>query len=253
MHRFSNIKLTETEIESLLKVRRIPTQNRWYPTLVSEYEQELSYGIFQNLNATIRKNICYSLQYLEYIDLQLEELSFSESLYCMLYKNYIIIAAGIIESVFYHILKYHGKIKLQYFDKPKLTDVKTIKKDNKIFVQVEGLKERYEQPRESVQDFHFLIITVLQGNYLKIENTKRAKHYISYCKELRKRVHLHISQDAWTSDYHWFNHKEYILVRYILYRVLADPLFGRDNQKIFPSEETFSLNEIIRNKYIYNG
>lgn len=252
MHLFSEIP-TYTKIESLLRYKKLPKSNRWYPSLVSEYEQDLSYGIFQNLNATIRKNISYSLQYLEYIDLQLNELDLSDPLCCMIYKNYLITAASIIESVFYHILFYHNKIKKQLYDKPKLRDVSTFKKDGKTFVKVEGEKEKFEIPKETVQDFHFLIRNVLDGNYLKIENTQRARSYISYCKELRKRVHLHVSQNPWSSDYHNFTHKEYALIRYILYRILADPIFGRDKQIIFPVEEQNSLNLIIQNKYTYNG
>lgn len=252
MHKFSDIPTT-TKIESLLRYKRLPKTNRWYPSLVSEFEQDLSYGICENLNSTIRKNISYSLQYLEYIDLQLNELEFSDALYCMMYKNYLITAASIIESIFYHILFHHNKIKKQYFDKPKLRDICTFTKDGKTFVKVEGEKEKYEFPKETVQDFHFLIKNVLDGKYLKIDDTQRARSYISYCKELRKRVHLHAFQNPWSSDYHNFTHKEYALVRYILFRILADPIFGRDKQKIFPVEEQNSLNLIIQNRYTYNG
>lgn len=251
MHLFSEIP-TYTKIESLLRYKKLPKSNRWNPSLVSEYEQELSYGIFKNLNPTIRKNIIYSLQYLEYIDLQLNELDLSAPLCCMIYKNYLITAASIIESVFYHILFYHNKIKKQLYDKPKLRDVGTFKKNGKTFVKVEGEKEKYQIPKETVQDFHYLIINVLNGKYLTISNIKRARSYIFYCKELRKRVHLHITQNSWSSDYHKFTHKEYALVRYILYRILANPIFGRDKQQIFPIEEQNSLNLIINNRYTYN-
>lgn len=253
MHRFSNIRKTNTEIESLLRKNDVPSKYRWYPYMVSEYETDLSYGIFDSLNATIKKNIVYSLQYLEYIDLQLTEMQFSESLYCMLYKNYIITAAAIIESVFYHILSYHNKLKYQLYDKPTLHDVKTYKEGNKTFVKVEGIKEKFDTPKETVQDFHFLIISVLKGKYLNIVDTNLARSYISYCKELRKHVHLHLKQDAWTSDYHTFSHKEYAIVRYVLFRILADPLFGREQQNIFPKLEEESINVIIRNRYTYNG
>lgn len=253
MHRFSNVHKTNTEIESLLRSNDIPKKYRWYPFLVSELEADLSHGIFDRLNLTIKKNIAYSLQYLEYIDLQLSELQFSDSLYCMLYKNYIITAAAIVESVFYHILFYYKKLKYQLYGEPILHDVKTYKEGEKTFVKVEGHKEKLNSPKEAVQDFHFLIISVLEGNYLNITDSKVARSYISYCKELRKRVHLHLNQEAWTSDYHIFSHKEYALVRYVLYRILSDPLFGREKQLIFPELEQESLNVIIKNRYNYNN
>lgn len=171
----------------------------------------------------------------------------------MLYKNYIISAAAIIESVFYHILSYHKKLKYQHYYKPILRDVKTYKDGNKTLVKVEGTKEKFDVPKEAIQDFHFLIISVLNGNYLNIVDSKVARSYISYCKELRKRVHLHLQQDAWTSDYHSFSHKEYAIVRYVLFRILSDPLFGREQQRIFPKLEQESLNVIISNRYTYNG
>lgn len=66
-------------------------------------------------------------------------------------------------------------------------------------------------------------------------------------------MHLHLNQEAWTSDYHIFSHKEYALVRYVLYRILSDPLFGREKQLIFPELEQESLNVIIKNRYNYNN
>ena len=80
----------------------------------------------------------------------------------MLYKNYIITAAAIVESVFYHILFYYKKLKYQLYGKPILHDVKTYKEGEKTFVKVEGHKEKLNSPKEAVQDFHFLIISVLE-------------------------------------------------------------------------------------------
>ena len=98
-------------IESLL-YKNI-NNSRWYPISVDVYRQDVSQGIFSGLNYYYKSNIAYNLQYLEYIELQLRELNVSSVIRAMLFKNFVIIAASIIEIVFYHLAKTNGKIKLR--------------------------------------------------------------------------------------------------------------------------------------------
>lgn len=250
--RYSKEKKFDSDIESLIKGKNVSSKFRWYPTSLYSYELDLSHGIFESLNSTIRKNIAYSLQYLDFLELQLQELILSDVLYVMTYKNYIITAASIIESVFYHILFYHNKLKYNYFEKPTLVDTKTETINGQTIVHVKGTKVKLENPKLAVQDFHFLIIEVLKGKFLDITDNKRAKKFISHCKELRKRVHLHLTNNPYSSDYHKFNHKDYALMRFVLFRILSDTLFGKDKQKIFPKEKENSVQMIIKYRYIYD-
>ena len=73
----------------------------------------MSQGIFGSLDEHYRRNIAYNLQYLEYLELQLKDLNVSSVIRTMLFKNFIIVAASIIEIAFYHLAKTNGKIKLR--------------------------------------------------------------------------------------------------------------------------------------------
>lgn len=64
-----------TEIESILeKNNEINYYDRWHPTSVGCFEKELSRGAFRGLGKEVRKNIAYSLQYLQFLQIEIEEL-----------------------------------------------------------------------------------------------------------------------------------------------------------------------------------
>lgn len=55
----------------------------------------------------ILKNICYNLQYLEYLDATLVQLKLTDVLQAYTWKTYIITATSIIEAIFYYLAKKH--------------------------------------------------------------------------------------------------------------------------------------------------
>lgn len=95
----------ETTVRSL----RSGTDHRtkWYPVSIERWNAVLncfSYDGNQILpDEDIRKNIAYNLQYLEYIEQTLEELSLSTVLTKQTYKSYIIVAIGVVESLLYFL------------------------------------------------------------------------------------------------------------------------------------------------------
>ena len=98
------------DIESLLVSNDVDS-SRWYPTSVDTYSQELKRGTLGNMSSSFRSNIAYSLQYLEFLERQLDELRLSSVIYSLVIKNYIITSASIIEVIFYHIAKENNKLK----------------------------------------------------------------------------------------------------------------------------------------------
>ena len=88
------------DIESLIKSKNIDN-SRWYPISIDFYRNDVSQGILKDLGLQYRSNIAYSLQYLEYLELQLKELNLSSVIISMIFKNFIIVAASIVEIIFY--------------------------------------------------------------------------------------------------------------------------------------------------------
>ena len=63
------------KLESLLNSKEVTYSKRWRSNLVNQYKNVISSGYLQNLADEVRSNISYSLQYLEFLQLQLNELN----------------------------------------------------------------------------------------------------------------------------------------------------------------------------------
>lgn len=224
------------DIESLIKYKIIDG-SRWYPVSVDQYRQDLSLGLFETLNSHFRNNMCYSLQYLEYLELQVRELNLSSVITAMIYKNFIITAASIIELVFYHLAKVNGKIKVRNY---KEVDRQFIKKPNNIIVPSQANKFlliSYEPLPKEVEDnvrFEQLISIVRDNNLLQDINLKLNNDYVKLLRKLRNKVHLTTPANPYETDFMTFSFKDYIKAKLFLLMVLTDCQFGKDKQIIFP-------------------
>lgn len=217
-----------SDIESLVVKNNIASHQRWGPSPVSSLEQALSCGAFKGMSISLRKNIVYSLQYLQYIQIQIEELKLHSVVYTQLCKSYVIISMGIIEGVFYHLLKSNNKLKKDEWEE--LNEITTNEfNDN-------GVKKKHiirtfqklSTPTEGKMDFESMISKVRSHHLLKLPQA--AYPYIKDLKAIRNKVHLHISKNDADTDYHKLSYVEYYLARYTLYKVLTDEVFEPQNQ-----------------------
>lgn len=224
------------DLESIIKYKNID-ESRWYPVSVDSYRHDLKLGLFGTLNSHFRNNACYSLQYLEYLELQLRELNLSSVITAMIYKNFIITAASIIELVFYHLAKTHGRIKVRNY---KEVNKQFIKKPNNIIVPTQANKFlliSYEPLPIGVEDnvrFEQLISIVRDNNLLQDINLKLNENYLKLLRKLRNKVHLTTPANPYETDFMTFSFKDYIKAKLFLLMVLTDCQFGKDKQIIFP-------------------
>lgn len=252
----SQIKRPENmcDMESLIAEKNIDSSSRWYPISIDTYRHDVSQGIFGSLDKHYRNNIAYSLQYLEYLELQLRELNVSSVIRAMLYKNFVIIAASIIEIVFYHLAKTNGKIKLR-------TERQVFRQDIK---RPSGITAKptvhkftlygYEALPTGVEDtakFEQLISIVRDNKLLIDTDLSTSKDYLKLLRKLRNKIHLTAATCLGETDYNsfWFN--DYLRAKYILLVVLRDRFFGKDKQIVFPKifeAVLFQISELTHNK-----
>lgn len=224
------------DIESLIKSKNIDG-SRWYPISIDSYRNDVSQGILKELELQYRSNIAYSLQYLEYLELQLKELNLSSVIMSMIFKNFIIVAASIVEIVFYHLAKSKGKIKLRYERQIFRQDVKDIKN-----IQIpESVKKLtlfgYEPLNEGVEDFTRFetLISIVRDNKLLIDTDLSSnKDYLRILRKLRNKIHLTTAKDNAETDYNSFNYSDYLSAKTFLFLILTDSNFGKKDQRIFP-------------------
>ena len=82
---------------------------RWNPKSVQSFRNALKINTSVEHGWLIYNNFGYNMQYLEYLQKQINELNFySEVIPMMIYKNYIIYAMSIIEALFANLLRSEG-------------------------------------------------------------------------------------------------------------------------------------------------
>lgn len=225
-----------SDIESLIKYKDID-DSRWYPISVDSYRHDVSQGILESLELQYRSNIAYSLQYLEYLELQLKELKLSSVILSMIYKSFIIVAASIVEIIFYHLAKSKGKIKLRYERQVYRQDIKAPENIN-IPTNVKRLTLfGYELLNEGVEDltrFQTLISIVRDNKLLMDTDLSRNKKYLKIIRKLRNKIHLTTAKERSDTDYNTFSYSDYLSAKTFLFIVLNDSIFGKNKQIIFP-------------------
>ena len=79
----------------------------WHPSGIEELRGLFTFDYleYKDFEYKIGKNLGYNLQYLEYLQKQIDELKLSAPLTKMIYKNYLITALSIIETIFAFLVK----------------------------------------------------------------------------------------------------------------------------------------------------
>ena len=126
-------------------------QSRWYPVPINVWREVLSHIKYDGkqilLEEKVRSNIAYNLQYLEYLQQTVKELSLSAVLGAQTYKSYILVAIGIIESILYYLNVSTGR------NEKRLYDILEMLEKNEIFGKgssIYGDLHKYRKLRNKV-------------------------------------------------------------------------------------------------------
>ncbi len=216
-----------SELETMIYKNNIAYGDRWSPAYVSYFEDPLKEGNIGLLPAEA-KNIAYSLQYLQFVQLELNELHLHNIVEQQLWKTYIITAMAIIECIFNSIVKKSEK---------QLTNewTKGIELDTNEIVQNEITKkckvimyEKLQTPIDVEMKF-FQLIDIVEKNRLISFRTKGYED-LRTLKDIRNRIHLSASEMNDT-DYFKIAKGHYLLSRRYLYFVIT-------NEKLYSSPQT---------------
>lgn len=219
-----------TDLESFLeKNANIKYSERWHPTTISPFENILSQGAYVGMNKELRKNIVYSLQYLQFLQMELDEIHWHSSLKKQVIKTYVITAMGIVEGVFHHLIVskgYQKKIDWKEIDTPRHTNVFREDGIDKKFIITTQIK--LQKPENVKMDFEFLITKIQEKRIISLPGKSYPK--LKALKSLRNKVHLHIVRYDNDTDFLSISEDDYLLARYFLYTILTDKIF-KPNKK----------------------
>lgn len=242
----------ENKLESLLLSKKLKSEDRWYPVLLDNYKEVIDKGALSNMDDKIRRNIGYSLQYLEFLDVQIKELVLSGVIKTMIYKNYVITSVSIIESLLEEIIRFNKLQSKDYFE------VQGGSIDSNEFKDLDGkLKKirtqilvKLDKPKEIQMKFDDIIKKIQSKN--KKNKILNVNHDVILAlkrfRQLRNKVHLSNVEEGKT-NWHEFSNKEYVTVKFLLRSILtAENLQNSDlHQYIEFLELTKDEEEIIKN------
>ena len=216
-------------------------RNIWYPTGINIYKNAMKLSSENTDIRRLKSNFAYSMQYIEYIEKQLDELKLSSVLQKMLYKSYIITAMSVIELLFTNLLHETGnwnttdwKEFSEIISNPKEVDGKTVKVETHLFHKVDTYEMR--------MDLDSMIKKIEKKNLITIINHSDFPA-MKKLRELRNRVHLQIGEGAYDHDYNCFGLEQIQMMRRLLYTILTCPQFCAYDRCF----------EFIKISYIKNG
>lgn len=199
--------------------------DKWLPTSVNQIKSSL---IFE-CNDVLKSNIAYNLQYLEYImhldQLEKENDNYSTSVIMkMRYKSFVIVALGIIESIFISLLETN---KLLPYDYRKTNIREEIINENDTRVTyIRRKTTKYKR-----LNFDEIINLMENNNILNIGNDNYS--LLTQLKKLRNKVHLEKANTYIESDYNSFNHIIYNQTKTSLYSVLTSPVVSSPKYNLY--------------------
>lgn len=206
--------------ETLIMANKIEYNGRWHPCPVNDFRNVVQQGLLENVDKNILSNIAYNLQYLQYLQLQMDELKLHCIVECLLYKAYIITSMSIIEAIFNQVLKCTNEFpqtdgwecikqvkSTEYADDEKLYRLET-----SFFIK--------NEPKDKQIDFNTTINRIKDKKLLGLDSSRFPD--IKKLQKLRNRVHLQIVEGSSDTDYYKFNLSDVKLAKKTLYSVLTD-------------------------------
>jgi hypothetical protein len=206
------------------------SKETWYPAPIHYLEAHLSVLIkpnnyFQeNQTKPLRKNIAYSLQYVEFLDQLLKDVKLSSPLETQNIKSFVVHGASIIEALFYYIVISNGQgAETQWKSYRKFkSNQYEVKGDNfinetELFIKVSPpirLEMKFDQMCKKVESKK--LIGAVGGLYTEI----------SKIRKLRNRIHIQDIKHSTDTDWWTFNKDEFQLMRRVLHGILVSPLFS---------------------------
>lgn len=195
-------------------------KKRWYPQPVDTYKHSIKIPFDTDENKRLNSNFAYSMQYIEYIEKQINELKLSEVILKMLFKSYIITGMGIIELLFVYLLKstdHWNKTEWEEY----LTFTSNTKEDGEDVIKTETKLFKKVKPYEMRMDLDSMIKKVEKRHLLTIDHNVFPA--LKKLRELRNRVHLQSGVGATDHDYNRIKLEEMQMMRRILYAILTAP------------------------------
>ena len=201
---------------------------RWYPTPITALESYFNKSIRKTGNIpngyAIRKNLCYSVQHLQYLIATLEQLSLSGVLITQTYKVFIVTGMGVVEAILFYLIK---RANLQRTNEWELIRDQV---SSDFPHASESLRVHWhlyrKRPTPIDEDITFeRILRIVEAKKLLGVDSKFYAQ-LHHLRKLRNKVHLFVTSDDFDTDWNAFNFRDLELMKALLLDLLAGSLFA---------------------------
>lgn len=207
--------------------RKTDSEGTWYPVAIHQYETLLEKVISRGSGYThvyaLRKNIAYNLQYLEFLQRSLEDLKLSSVIEKQIWKNFIIIGCGIIESLLHFLLiaKKHHKtteweLKLVAPGQTKNIDGKQVRIDSHVY-------RKLSSPKNDQMTFDSMIKRAEKKKVLGGDHAVYAR--LNNLRALRNRIHLQEIGNPLDTDWNSVEKNDFHTMSSVLKAVFSGAVF----------------------------
>ncbi len=207
----------------------IDNPDKWYPTSIQILEEHLGVLLTPNAYfssseiAPLKKNLAYTLQYVEFLDRVIKDINLSTVLWTQNVKSFVVYGASVVEAIFNYLVI--------STDNGNATKWQSVKKVITPQFDLNGVKHKNDielfkeigTPIQESMTFDQLAKKVESKKLLRSNFAHYAK--IKPIRRLRNKIHIHGVEHATDTDWWNFNQKEYELIRHVLKAVLISSVF----------------------------
>ncbi len=205
----------------------------WYPASIATLEEHLGFLIFKNDYFSpneaypIIKNISYSLQYIEFLNRVILDISMSSVIWRQNVKSFVVHGAAVIEAIFNVLVITTGHANKELWKK-----VSTLKSPEYVlsgasYKNETNIMTKLAEPVISQMTFDQLAKKVERKKLLGNSFTSYSK--IKPIRQLRNKIHIHDSDHLNDTDWNNFNKSELELISNVLFHVLTSEVFEGSN------------------------
>jgi len=205
----------------------------WYPTSMSSLEGHLVVLLKDNDFFTgdeiypIKKNIAYSLQFIQFVNQIINDISLSSVLLTQNIKSFVVHGAAVIEAIFNFIVVSSGYGSTTQWRKAnKHSSQEYALSGVKYKNEIEVL-EKTSQPISVQMTFDQLAKKVESKKLLGDSFPAYSK--IKPIRQLRNKIHIHDSDHSLDTDWNNFGRSQFSLISDVLHKVLTSEIFSGSN------------------------
>ena len=227
------------------------TKDSWYPNNIPELEAFLEQLIkpLPHINASrakgIRKNLAYSLQYLEFLAQCSNDLMLSSVLENQNYKTFIVTGCSVVEAIFYYVLVRDEKAATTEWESAQKVQSNEFTKNNHRYKIETEIFRKLPVPKLTDMTFDAMCKKIESKKLVELGDEINKK--IPNLRKLRNRVHLYGIEDSLDTDYLKLGKPHFETMKSTLKELLSSSLFPEQPPKDFETL-SFSFLESAKSK-----